>query len=288
MTPIRLFLLIAFAFTWTCFGVLHLMGGLTGAGQAVAPLMILAMFGPALAAFICAQKYDAGRRAEALGLMVPDWSRLAFWLPFAWLLPVLMAAASAALTLYVLNAPPVDPAARFAEAVRAAGQNLPAPPEAVFRLQLMIGVPAGILINTAILTFSEELGWRGWLQPRLSHLGFWKMSLAVGLIWGVWHAPVILMGYNYPGLGWGGVAAMIALCVLFTPYLALLRERGAGAWGPGALHGSLNAVTGVSFLWLPSLDWPHMGLLGLEGFALLLSGWGLIWAYRRWRPMPQG
>lgn len=285
MTPVRLFLLISFSFSWACFGVVYLMGGLSGAGAMALPLVALGMFGPSIAALVCAYLCDKGHRAKALGLRVDKWKRIFLWLPYAWLLPCLLAAAAAGLTLLVTGEPPADAAQRLAAAVEATGQPLPMPAETLLLLQVGVGLPVGILINTLYLTVSEELGWRGWLQPRLAHLGFWKMSGLIGVIWGIWHAPIILMGHNYPGLGWGGVAAMVAFCVLLTPYLALLRERHAGAWGPGAFHGSLNAVAGVTFLWLPAVAWPHMGLLGLEGFALMLAGWPLIWLYRRARPI---
>jgi membrane protease YdiL (CAAX protease family) len=293
MTPVRLFLLISFAFSWSCFGALYLLGGLSGApplGMTV--LIMLAMFGPAIAALVCTMKEQTEQRVRSLGLNLPDWKRALLWLPYAWLTPILLAALAVVLTLFVSGSPAADPVARTAASIESvleeSGKPLPMPAETLFLLQMAINLPLGILINTVILTSSEELGWRGWLQPRLAHLGFWPMSFLVGLIWGIWHGPLILMGYNYPGLGWAGAAAMVAFCVLITPYLSLLRERGTGSWGPGAFHGTINAVTGVSFLWLPEVRWPHMGLLGVEGFALLMAGWGLIWLYRVWRPVSSG
>ncbi|WP_034826225.1 CPBP family intramembrane glutamic endopeptidase [Hyphomonas pacifica] len=285
MTPIRLFLLVAFTFSWTCFGVLYGLGGFNGAGIYAGGLVTLAMFGPAIGALVCAYLYDRGHRARTLGLRVESWKRFFLWLPYAWMMPCILAALSVVLCLLVMGAAPADPAQKLADAVEATGTPLPMPADMLFWIQIGVGVPIGILINTLALTFSEELGWRGWLQPRLAHLGFWKMSALIGLIWGLWHAPIILMGFNYPGLGWGGVLAMCVFCMLITPYLSLLRERGAGAWGAGAFHGSINAVAGASLLWMPSVEWPHMGLLGLEGFALVLAGWAGIWFYRRARPV---
>ncbi len=56
---------------------------------------------------------------------------------------------------------------------------------------------AGATIN-AIAAFEEESGWRGFLLNKLKHQSFIKTSFTIGLIWGVWHAPIILAGHNYP------------------------------------------------------------------------------------------
>ena len=83
MTPVRLFLLISFAFSWSCFGALYLLGGLSGApplGMTV--LIMLAMFGPAIAALVCTMKEQTEQRVRSLGLNLPDWKRALLWLPY--------------------------------------------------------------------------------------------------------------------------------------------------------------------------------------------------------------
>ena len=52
-----------------------------------------------------------------------------------------------------------------------------------FALVLLIGGP-----------FSEEFGWRGYMLPVLSGwLGWRKASLIIGVVWGIWHAPLFLI-----------------------------------------------------------------------------------------------
>ena len=51
-----------------------------------------------------------------------------------------------------------------------------------------------------LLTFGEEYGWRGYLLPRLLPLGEIRATLLVGLIWALWHLPLIVAGLNYPGV----------------------------------------------------------------------------------------
>ena len=287
--PVITFLLIAFGFTYVVEGWFYLAGGFEGTGPFATLYLMIAMFGPAIAALVCSLLYDKGRRGAALGLVVGKFITILKWLPYAWLVPILLAISAALMTLPLSGQNPANPIESFSNILTETGVTesdlSKIPIEALFWLQMGIGIPAGILINTIILTFSEELGWRGWLQPRLTGMGFWPMCAVIGLIWGLWHAPIILMGYNYPGMGWGGVAMMSVFCILLTPYLALLRERGAGAWGAGAFHGSVNAVTGASLMILPNPTWPWNGLLGIAGILVFAAGLALIGVYRRARPI---
>ncbi|MHB1135140.1 MAG: CPBP family intramembrane glutamic endopeptidase [Chloroflexota bacterium] len=59
-----------------------------------------------------------------------------------------------------------------------------------------------------VIAFGEEYGWRGYLQSELLKLGRVRGIVLLGVIWGLWHAPVILMGYNYPGQPILGVLMM--------------------------------------------------------------------------------
>src|SRR5215212_8479862 len=56
-----------------------------------------------------------------------------------------------------------------------------------------------IALPTTLFTFGEEYGWRGYLLPRLLPLGEIWASVLIGVIWGVWHLPLLVAGLNYPG-----------------------------------------------------------------------------------------
>jgi membrane protease YdiL (CAAX protease family) len=88
---------------------------------------------------------------------------------------------------------------------------------------------AGITINT-IAAFGEELGWRGFLLKELAPLGFWRASLVIGIIWGVWHWPLIAHGYNYPGHPIAGPLMMTLLSILLAPLLSYFAGAAAGFW----------------------------------------------------------
>ena len=73
-------------------------------------------------------------------------------------------------------------------------------------------------ILAIVIAFGEEYGWRGYLQSELVKLGKVRGILLVGLIWGAWHWPIILMGWSYPGYPLAG----LLLTVLFTTGLAIV------------------------------------------------------------------
>ncbi len=90
--------------------------------------------------------------------------------------------------------------------LQALGRNeLPLPIGVLVLLQLL-ALPMAAFINL-VPALGEELGWRGWLLPKLMPLGAIPAILTSGVIWGLWHTPLILLGYNYPGFSAGSVSA---------------------------------------------------------------------------------
>jgi len=103
-----------------------------------------------------------------------------------------------------------------------------------------VGVPIGTL-----LAFGEEFGWRGYLLPKLLPLGEVKAALIVGLIWGPWHLPLLIVGLNYPGQP---IIAVLAVFLLSATLLSFLHTRfyvasGYSLIAVALLHGSLNTFS---------------------------------------------
>jgi membrane protease YdiL (CAAX protease family) len=93
-----------------------------------------------------------------------------------------------------------------------------------------------------IITFGEEYGWRGFLQTELVHLGRIRGVLLLGIIWGIWHWPVIWMGYNYPGQPVLGSLLMVGYCIILAYFLAYAVFKSKGVWTAAYLH-ALNNQT---------------------------------------------
>ena len=135
-----------------------------------------------------------------------------------------------------------------------------------------------IIINLALAPFinfipslGEEYGWRGFLQQKLiEKYSLLKGLLLTGTIWGLWHAPVILMGYNYPSHpNLIGVSAFTIWTILVGFFLGWLRIKSKSVF-PGALgHGAINAYIGLGALIAPALDEMLTVPFGLPGFFAL-------------------
>lgn len=119
----------------------------------------------------------------------------------------------------------------------------------VIILQIVQGVVLGPFINL-IFTMGEELGWRGYLLPRLVHdVGAGKAMLISGLIWGAWHAPMIALGHNYgidyPLAPWLGIVMMILFCVSLGCILSFVTLKAKSAWPAAMGHSMINAIAAL-------------------------------------------
>jgi membrane protease YdiL (CAAX protease family) len=63
---------------------------------------------------------------------------------------------------------------------------------------VMVALTATIGTVFGVLTAAgEEIGWRGYMLTRLIDAGVPRPVLVSGLIWGLWHVPLILGGMIY-------------------------------------------------------------------------------------------
>lgn len=151
----------------------------------------------------------------------------------------------------------------------------PLDPGIVIALQIAT-VPIAAIIPNAILTFGEEIGWRGWLLTSLTPLGTWPALAVSGAVWGLWHMPVTLLGHNFGLTDWRGVVLMTIGCVAWGIILGWTRLRTASVWPAVIAHGALNAAGGA-YMWffaagtepLPALVNP-MGVSGWIVIAVLV------------------
>lgn len=101
-----------------------------------------------------------------------------------------------------------------------------------------------------IISFGEEYGWRGYLQTELIRLGRVRGIFLLGVIWGIWHWPVIWMGYNFPGQPVLGSIAMVALCVILAFFLGYAVLKSKGVWTAAYLHALSNQSLSFFMLFL--------------------------------------
>ncbi|WP_062661321.1 CPBP family intramembrane glutamic endopeptidase [Aeropyrum camini] len=117
----------------------------------------------------------------------------------------------------------------------------------------ILALIAGSTLN-AVVALGEEIGWRWYLLSRFEKLFGWRASaLIIGVIWGLWHAPLILHGYNYSSLPGDcgeavrGIWALTAFIIYTTAtsllLTALVKHSGTVA-AAAVAHGVINAVGG--------------------------------------------
>lgn len=147
---------------------------------------------------------------------------------------------------------------------------------------LVIAVLIAPILNI-ITCFGEELGWRGYLLPQLlSHMSVKKSLLYSGIIWGLWHAPMIAMGHNYgvgyTGAPWGGIVAMCGFCFVIGCIFSFVTIKTGSFWPAVVAHGALNGFAAASLCFSNNIaPNPFVGPLptGFIGGAFLIV-FGLI------------
>lgn len=143
-------------------------------------------------------------------------------------------------------------------------------PTLIIAISLLSGLFAGATIN-ALLAFGEEAGWRGYLLRQFQGRHFLKSALIIGAIWGVWHSPIILLGHNYPEHPVAGVFMMVLFCMCFTPIIQYIRVKSGSVIVAAIMHGTFNAVAGLSILLINNFNDLLCGSTGLAGILTLLA-----------------
>ena len=189
------------------------------------------------------------------------------WWWIGWLLMPVIA-------LAVLGVSLLMPGAHWAgdsELVQMALQQMPEGigPAGLIAVSIVSGLFAGATLN-ALFAFGEEIAWRGFLAEAFKGKNFLTTSIVTGTIWGFWHFPLILNGHNYPEHPVIGVFMMVLICVALTPVLLYFRQKSGSVIVPAIMHGTFNAVIGLSNLFVTPANDLLIGGPGLAGLIVLL------------------
>jgi membrane protease YdiL (CAAX protease family) len=117
---------------------------------------------------------------------------------------------------------------------------------------LVIGIVQAATIVTLItapLALGEEIGWRGYMLPRLIDAGIPHPLAASGLIWGFWHVPLVLGGVYYansPSRVLSSAILVVSLTAAGVVHARLWLATGS-IWPNVALHAAWNAIIGGPF-----------------------------------------
>ena len=221
--------------------------GLTIAGQlAMMAIMFVPMLGTLLSGF---RLGGIGWKPRFRGNLVPVLTAL--------LSPILLTAAGAALYFLVFPSH-LDFSGKYLEALGGAdalaqleAQGIPYPVYII--ISVASSVACAPVINI-LFAAGEETGWRGFLYPQLK-ARFSKRTAWIigGVIWGMWHWPLIwLIGYEY-GFGYFGfpVVGMLEFCIITVAIGIIsdwLYEKSSCIWIPALFHGAFNAAATLPFM----------------------------------------
>ena len=146
---------------------------------------------------------------------------------------------------------------------------------------IISGLFAGATIN-ALFAFGEEYGWRNYLVDALREKKFVFASIFIGIVWGLWHFPLILLGHNYPQHSVAGVFMMVIFCVLAS-FVELYFVLKAKSVYPAAIfHGTINAVAGLNVLLIKGGNDLLNGTCGLSGFIVITIVIAIIYVFDKY------
>ncbi|WP_085832294.1 CPBP family intramembrane glutamic endopeptidase [Clostridium merdae] len=264
----RLFIFIALTFilSWIVFLMVPICGIPYGRGASVV-IVAVAMFIPALCSLLTRLITKEGFGNMYIRPHIKGHGRAYLLLYFG---PTVLLLLSGA--IYFLIFPgSFDPELTALKGVIASSGEKELAASTLLTVQVVIFVLIAPIVNI-IPTMGEELGWRGYLLPKLRLFFSDRASLIIsGAIWGIWHLPIIVMGHNYGTTYWGypvlGILVMIVFCVvlgIIEGYVSIKLESAIPA---AMIHSTVNAGAALPSFFAKSGYNPLLGpaITGLIG-----------------------
>ena len=287
--------MLAFGISWSFVAAGWLLGVRGTAHPGYLPMAAACMLGPAIAAVVRHRWIDRAtwaamglhpRHIRWKGLLVTALAGLCI-VPTYFLVVAVLGAlpggdafGEVSVTTFRLQVAAVElMEANGMEASSDLAENLHGVPVwAVLVLGLLAALLAACTINLPFM-LGEELGWRGYLFQHTAHWPAGRRIVFTGVVWGLWHAPLIMMGHNYPGRPLSGIGMMVLLCVVLAMLFDHARRRSGSVWGPAVLHGLVNGTAGMAALFAWGGEPLVAGLTGAAGMLavlLLVALWALV------------
>lgn len=280
-----IFLLFSFGLAW----LLQIAASkalLQGDAAMFSPLLSLSMLCPLAGALACKLMFQS-----SLGVgWRPAFKGKLRWWAAAWFGPALLTFLGAALYFLIFPAR-LDTSGTALLAsmgpewdLESLKQELGITPMSYLLTVALQAVSFAPLINM-LFAVGEEAGWRGFMMPRLTEdLGLWQARVVGGIIWAVWHWPVILLagyeyGVNYLGAPVLGLLVWCVVCIALNTLLDWLYQKSGSIWVPSLAHGAFNAIAALPALLIYPEDTYYsvlgpmpVGIISILP-ALLLAVW---------------
>lgn len=283
LTRVLVYIGITFAVTWLyCLAILYpVIQGETLSGvpsMAAQLLTAVVMFFPALGVVLTRLVTKEGFRNCWLR---PNLNKNLKYYLLAWFAPGILTFLGAG--VYFLFFPDnLDLSfSYFTQTLEAAGapmETLPIPIGLLMAIQCVQGLFMAPVLN-CITCFGEEWGWRGYLLPKVSRLLPTVPTLLItGVIWGLWHAPLTIVGHNYgvdyPGFPFAGIGMMCLFCVTLGIFMSFVTLKTGSCLPAIIAHGAVNGIAAIGIYFTadggnPFIGPAPTGIIGMIPFLLM-------------------
>jgi len=239
---LAVYLLISFGLVWSV-----MISYLAAGGKYEAPdmefILMFSMLCPAIAA-VAARKLSGeplamtGKGSMQLGIDLKN--KKWIWYIVAFILPLIYFAVGGILYFIIF---PASFAPKLLDSV-----GIPK--------EMLWLVPLNTISNSLMISFGalgEEIGWRGYLYPKLEErFGVVWAVIAGGIIWGVWHYPGICAGHSfghgYAGEPFSGFLVFTLYAVSCGSVLYYITKKTGSVWAAAFMHAMNNAASGSSVI----------------------------------------
>lgn len=138
-------------------------------------------------------------------------------------------------------------------------------------------------IRSCASALGEEIGWRGFLTPELyKQYGFTTASFVTGLIWGIWHLPILIFGdYNSGTPYWFAMPCFMVLIVSMSFVYTWFRIKSGSLWTAVLLHATHNLY--IQAIFTPLTADTGKTAYYIDEFGIVLPVVSVFFAIYFWR-----
>lgn len=277
-----LFVTLAFVWSWGLLAIFLNQGG-TAEAKGYFLLYFAYIFGPGVSALAVQGLVVKEPAAQGVGAPIER----STWLVFAWFMAPALALVILALSALwpglEVSFSPLDLLARDVALIppdqleEARAHAAEANPLVVFFSQFAGAMLFGTLLLGFVSMF-QEVGWRGFLVNKLAPLGFWTMSLVVGVVSALWYVPLVLYGGEFPDDPVRGALVSAGFWILVSPLACWVRLRSGSMLAAAVLVGGLKAFSRLVFFFTIGGDEFVRGVVTWPGLVVLAAAVVLLFA----------
>ncbi len=139
------------------------------------------------------------------------------------------------------------------------------------------------LVGSLASGLGEEIGWRGFLVPELAkNVSFTATALISGVIWSIWHYPVLIWGdYNAGTKTWYALTCFTVMVISISFVFAWMRLKSGSLWTGAMLHASHNLF--VQAIFTPLTRNTGTTAWYIDEFGAVLPAIAIVFAIYFWR-----